>query len=166
MGVRQLLSDLLPPSPPETSFSAAEEQQQATRLSSAERNESWSSCLQTFAAHQTRRRRLFGSELLIIRQKSSTPNPNSSHSSPNQQSKLICVWSKSPANKRWTVVMEITFIILGSTQELDQERGRRCWSFLCARDLRAPDAAPRWISCGWHEPPAEVTEQNRSPPVY
>lgn len=105
------------------------------------------------------RRCLFGSELLIIRQNSSTPNPNSSHSSPNQQSKLICVWSKSPANKCWAVVMEITFIMVGSTQEPDQDITRRgvgdagatfvsggtAARFLCGSALDQPwgDASPR-----------------------
>lgn len=66
----------------------------------------------------------------------------------------------------------LTFIILGSTPKLDQDtsqshtqRGQRCWShlhgggttmvwcFLCARDLRAPDSALRWIHRRQHDPP-------------
>lgn len=127
MGVRQLLSDLLPPSPPPPRRHFLQPPNSSRRRSSAPPSEMkvGRHIYRLLQLLKQERRCLFGSELLIIRQNSSTPNPNSSHSSPNQQSKLICVWSKSPADKCWAVVMEITFIIVGSTQELDQDITRR-----------------------------------------
>lgn len=126
MGVRQLLSDLLPPSPPPRRH-FLQPPNSSRRRSSAPPSEMkvGRHIYRLLQLLKQERRCLFGSELLIIRQNSSTPNPNSSHSSPNQQSKLIYVWSKSPADKCWAVVMEITFIIVGSTQELDQDITRR-----------------------------------------